>query len=119
MMGTLTEKPVPLRCSMYEWLALPHTITNFCIRINKKRRIRDKEATSRTVTEALGAPNPRRMARTDPCPNTQGGLRGHRSTLIKVRVESRALLAQDPTAYIDRKLDEFRQQFVGSNPGIT
>ena len=118
-MGTWTEKPVPLRHFVHERLAPPHTVTNLHIRVNKKRRIRDEDATSRTATEALGAPNLWRMARTDPCPNTQGGLRGHWSAPIEVPAKSSALLAQDSTAYIDQKLEEFRWQFAGYNPGST
>ena len=77
-MGVRTKNLVPLSRSVHKWLASPHTITDLRIRLYKKRLIKDEEATSRIVTEALGAPNLWRMAQANPCSKTQGGLRGHR-----------------------------------------
>ena len=118
-MGTRKEKLGPLRRFAHEQLATSHTVIDLQTKLNKKKRIGDEEATSRTVMEALGAPNPRRMAQTDPSLNTRWKLCGHRSGPIEVPAESNVLLAQDPTAYIDWKLEEFHRQFARYNPRST
>ena len=76
---------------------------------NRKRNLRNEEATSRTQMKVIHQENsshPKRIVLTNPIPNNQD--RQYQPPILtKVLAESSIILAQDLTTYIDQKLAEF------------
>ena len=115
-MGARKDRQDPPRRSVLERIVPFQATIDLQAKLNKRRRARDEEANSRTITEVLEPPRTRQIARTNPCPDLEKSS-GRQSVPIIVPAGSSALLAQDPNAYINQKLEEFRRQFVGHTPG--